>query len=333
VEAICSEHGLTFRRDQFGNVLVHLKTGSQPRPFVLAAHLDHPGFEVVRELSGTRWLLRFRGGVPDEYFRPGLRLRLMPGGVPAKLGRRQGKERCFLATSTRAPLVAPKFAVWELEDFALRSGTIHGRACDDLIGVASILATMIELKRGRASVNVIGIISRAEEVGFHGALAVAAKRAVPLSSLVVSLETSRELPGVKMGKGVILRVGDRTSIFDSEGMRFLGQVAAGLGARRQGFLVQRALMSGGTCEATAYQEFGYQTAAVCIALGNYHNCGPRRNIAAEFVNLADAVGMVELLVAAARQMKNYRVLVTQLPMRLQKMSREAQKALAATALG
>ena len=41
-------------------------------------------------------------------------------------------------------------------------------------------------------------------------------------------------------------------------------------------------MSGGTCEATAYQEFGFQTAAVCVALGNYHNCGPRNRIAAEF---------------------------------------------------
>ena len=58
--------------------------------------------------------------------------------------------------------------------------------------------------------------ARAEEIGFHGALAVAAKRGVPKNSLIVSLETSRELPGVKMGQGVILRVGDRTSIFDSE---------------------------------------------------------------------------------------------------------------------
>src|SRR6185295_15601887 len=104
---------------------------------------------------------------------------------------------------------------------AIRRGQIHGRACDDLGGVAAILATLIELKRRRARVNVIGVISRAEEVGFLGAMAVAAAKELPKNSLVVSLETSRELPGVKMGEGVILRVGDRTSIFDSAGMRFL----------------------------------------------------------------------------------------------------------------
>ena len=43
-------------------------------------------------------------------------------------------------------------------------------------------------------------------------------------------------------------------------------------------------MSGGTCEATAYQLYGYRTAALCVALGNYHNCGPDLTIAPEFVD-------------------------------------------------
>ena len=37
--------------------------------------------------------------------------------------------------------------------------------------------------------------------------------------------------------------------------------------------MQRCLMSGGTCEATAYQLYGYETGGLCIALGNYHNRG------------------------------------------------------------
>src|SRR5205814_3855018 len=114
------------------------------------------------------------------------------------------------------------------EDFAVRKGRIYGRACDDLVGVAAALATVIELKKSRARVNAIAAISRAEEVGFHGALALSRSRLLPKNALIISLETSRELPGVKMGKGVILRVGDRTSIFDSEAMRFLGEMAASL---------------------------------------------------------------------------------------------------------
>jgi len=339
VEAICRENKLEFKRDKFGNVIVRLRT-AKTRPFVLAAHMDHPGFEIVRRLSAKSWLAKFLGGVPDEYFRPGVPVRLMSaeraGGTPAvsgaaKLGRRPGKAKEFELHAKQSVSGVPTFAVWELEDFAVRNGRIHGRGCDDLIGVASILATLIELKRSRARVHVVGVIARAEEIGFLGAMAVAAGSVLPKNSLVVSLETSRELPGVKMEQGVILRVGDRTSIFDSEAMRFLAEVAASLKTKDKKFQFQRALMSGGTCEATAYQEFGFQTAAVCVALGNYHNCAPGKRIAAEFVSLTDALSMVELLSAAAKQMPQLPKLIGKLPKRLQTMLREARPRLLKTA--
>jgi endoglucanase len=154
---------------------------------------------------------------------------------------------------------------------------------------------------------------------------VAEAKLLPKNSLVVSLETSRELPPTKMGRGVILRVGDRTSIFDSTAMRFLGEVAADLQAKNGRFQFQRALMFGGTCEATAFQEFGYQTAAVCVALGNYHNCHPQGRIAPEYVNLSDACGMVELLVAAARQMRAFDRHTAKLPKQLGALLKEARR--------
>lgn len=217
--------------------------------------------------------------------------------------------------------------MWELEDFAARKGRIIGRACDDLVGSAAVLATLIELKRSRVKVNVIGVLSRAEEHGFRGALTVAASKALPKDSLVLSLETSRELPPVEMGRGVIIRVGDKASVFDSDATRFLHGVALELKSQRRSFQFQRALMSGGTCEATAYQEFGFQCAAVCVALGNYHNCGPRNRIAEEFVSMADATGMVELLVAVAKRMPQYETLIAKLPARLKRMLREARRRL------
>jgi hypothetical protein len=299
---------------------------------VLAAHLDHPGFEIVRSLPMGRWLARFQGGVPDRYLRAGIKVRLMPGSSAARLGKRvRRRDRVFAIQPRRSPDAPPKFAVWELEDFAVRDGRIYGRACDDLVGVAAVLATLIELKRSRAQVDVIGVISRAEEVGLGGALAIAATRSLPRSSLLISLETSRELPGVEMGRGVIVRVGDRTSIFDSEATRFLSEVAAGLKTKRQGFDYQRGLMSGGTCEATAYQEFGFQTAAVCVALGNYHNCTARNEIRSEYVSLADACRMVDLLVGAARQMGYYARLVERLPKGLRDIGLASQPKLRRTA--
>src|ERR1043166_6152496 len=151
-EFICAQHGFLFELDKFGNLIVRLETAPAHRPLVLAAHLDHPGFEIVRALSSETLLARFLGGVPDDFFRPGIPLRLLPGPKPAVLGRRigQGKEfeiRAILAGSaqksraavarhdpeTESPLLrassAPRFAVWELEDFAVRRDRIRGRAC------------------------------------------------------------------------------------------------------------------------------------------------------------------------------------------------------------
>ena len=327
VKRICLDHGLACRQDKFGNLLIRLRTAPRQRPLVLAAHMDHPGFQIKRRLGPNRWLARFQGGVPDAYFRRGLRVRLMPGAAAARLGARVAGPQEFELHGKGSAPTAPEFAVWEMEDFELRGELIHGRACDDLIGVAAILATLIDLRRARRKVHVIGVISRAEEVGFHGALAVGASRELPRSSMIVSLETSRELPPVKMGQGVILRVGDRSSIFDSAGTRFLAEAAGGLKTRSGKFPFQRALMSGGTCEATAYQELGFQCAAVCVALGNYHNCAPGGRIAAEFVNLADAIGMVRLLVEAARQMPSYEKLVARLPARLEALLKEARRRL------
>src|SRR6185503_5713598 len=165
VKRICLEYGFKPAQDRFGNFLIRLQTDSRLRPVALSAHMDHPGFDVVRKPRGG-WTVRFQGGVPDQYFRAGLPLRLMPGGIPARLGPRIGKAREFRIKARISATAKPTFAVWELEDFVLLGDRIHGRACDDLIGVASILATLIDLRRQRARCNVIGIISRAEEIGF-----------------------------------------------------------------------------------------------------------------------------------------------------------------------
>ena len=188
-ERICAGHGLLHEHDEFGNLLVRLQTAPEKRPLVLAAHIDHPAFEIVRPLASNRWVAQFLGGVPDHYFYPELAVRLMPGTAPAKLGKTLGDEKRFEIHAPTAPAIAPVFAVWELDDFAVDGFRIVGRACDDLIGVAAILATLIDLKQTGETVNVIGIISRAEEVGFNGALTVAASTRLPKDALVISLET------------------------------------------------------------------------------------------------------------------------------------------------
>jgi endoglucanase len=328
VETICAEHGLAAQRDGFGNVVIRVGSPRHGRAIAFAAHLDHPGWQVEKQLSPTRWRARFNGSVPPAWFKAGCRVRLLPGATVARLGRPQGPAKCFELISQTPPSQAPEFGVWELKDFVLRGRRIMGRACDDLLGVTAALAALIDLQRTKARVHALGLISRAEEVGFQGALTLAAGRKIPRGTLILSLETSKEIPPIQMGRGVIVRVGDRSSVFSSAATRYVTEVATELAQSRPALPFQRALMSGGTCEATAYQEFGFETAAVCVALGNYHNCAPHGKIAEEFIDLDDLAGMSRLLVATATRMPDYRKLVGRLPQRLHDLLRQARKNLA-----
>jgi endoglucanase len=244
-------------QDEFGNVIAQYQRGTATPRYAFAAHMDHPGF-----VGGE-----FLGGVPEEY-----RAKKPP-------------TRDFGA-----------FAMWDLPAFEVKDGRIHSRACDDLVGCAAILALFHELEAIGAEASVLGLFTRAEEVGFVGAIKLAQTGRMDRAVTVVSLECSSERsPGAgKMGEGVIIRVGDKTSIFDDAATRALTSLAA-----ENKLPHQRCLMSGGTCEATAYQLYGYRCAAMCVALGNYHNCGPETTIAPEFVSIVDVEGLVRLLVAAS----------------------------------
>jgi hypothetical protein len=282
--------------------------------------MDHPGFNIERRVEDQVFEGKFEGGVGAAYFKEGVKVRFHPGAVPGVLVAKREHGFTLRAESD----CDPRFAVWDLPDHEVVGDLLRARVCDDLVGVGTVLAVLIELAKTGHSGSVIGLLSRAEEVGFHGALVAANDGAIPRDALVISLETSREMPPVKMGEGVIVRVGDRASVFDPDASRFLGECAAAVAQRDPGFRWQRALMSGGTCEGTAYQQYGYRTAAVCVALGNYHNCGPENVIDSEFVQIPDVVGMSALLIEAARSMSSYEEICGKLRTRLQGYLSEAR---------
>lgn len=59
-------------------------------------------------------------------------------------------------------------------------------------------------------------------------------------------------------------------------------------------------MDGGSCESTAYNAWGLRAGAMCLALGNYHNCGPNQAIHPEFVDWNDFEGLVAIMLECAR---------------------------------
>jgi putative aminopeptidase FrvX len=307
---------LALRADAAGNLELR-RRGVRPSraPLVLAAHMDHPGFRALataleRGAHGVEAL--FLGGVQPHYF-PGARARFdLAGGEtrPARVvAARPDPASGGLRVRLRARAAIPPgcFGTWDLPGFRRARHApdlLETRAADDLAGVSAILAVLDVVDRidPARRVDVRALLTRAEEVGFVGAIAAARGGTLPPAARIVAIEASKALPHAPQGAGPILRVGDRTSVFDDGLTRWLAQVATELGAaggRR--FRWQRRLMDGGTCESTAYQLYGYRCAALCVPLGNYHNMSERGRIAVESIRLSDLVGLVRFFEGMIRR--------------------------------
>jgi endoglucanase len=191
--------------------------------------------------------------------------------------------------------------VWREQDL------IYTQAADDLIGAFAIVSLAKELwskRKSRKSLldpPFIGLLTRAEEVGFIGAIAhfeqgwlQKAKRPI----LCISLETSRTLPGAEIGKGPVVRLGDFSTVFDAGALRVFTDLAGRILPQKH----QRRIMDGGSCEATAATAYGFKTLGISVPLGNYHNqsfeggpdsAGPL-GPAPEFVHRGDVQGLYQL---------------------------------------
>lgn len=305
-----AERRLPAHRDAAGNVVVRYESAGADtdRPLVLVAHLDHPGF-VVDDVAADRVAMTFHGGLaavnatpgaPVDFFRPG-HLDPIGRGAVAAVDEVAGRLTGATADVLDGEAVTGGIAMWGFPGWSLADGRITARVCDDLVGVAAILSCLDEVaRRAPDGVAVWGLLTRAEEVGFLGTLEAVRLGTVPPGACVLSLECSKALPDAPQGDGVIVRVGDRMSIFDPALTEALRAAAETLAAADSGFRYQRKLMDGGACEATAFCAAGYRSSGLAVPLGNYHNAdddGP--GIAAEHVLAADYLAEVQLLVELA----------------------------------
>lgn len=309
VDALVAQNpSLRLKRDRFGNRLVVRPGTSRRRSprLIFVAHLDHPGFVACEMLDDRTLRADFRGGVLASFV-DGSRVRLFDGGRQT-IGRVTSVEAdaggyAIAATiRVREPIVAGSIGMFDVGEARIRGKRLHSRACDDLAGAAATLALLVGLADAPAACDVGVLLTRGEEYGFVGAIAAAQDGGLLRpTDRMISIETSAEQPVAKQGEGVVLRVGDRTSIFHSAFSRFIFDTASALAAESKSFKFQRALMPGGTCEGTVFDAFGYTAAAICIPLGNYHNMDRAKNrIAAEHVHLDDWRNMLALFIAIAR---------------------------------
>lgn len=324
--------GLPAWQDEYGNVYVSYRRGRARRPLVLGAHIDHPGF-VVTAVRGRRLELEFRGGIADRYGRDEPVRLYHPGEVDsygtARITRvrgANGRLNGAAATIDQRGIEAAEgdLALWDVSVCRIRGNRVQARQCDDLGGAIAVLATLDRLAARRPSAYVTGLFTRAEEVGLRGASAAARDRTLPEDAVVVAVETSSMAGGrAEQGAGPVIRVGDAVHIFSPAVTRWMTSLASELASEDAAFRFQRKLMDGGVTEATAYDLYGYETGAACVALGNYHNAGPGDRVAAETVDLRDLDGLARLFERMAERMRDLPRALPDLRRRYDGLAREA----------
>jgi endoglucanase len=270
--------------------------------------MDHPGFVVMPRAKGhadRTVLAEFRGDVREEYF-VGAKVRLILGetGVGAVVRKytpaaTNHSPVCELELARPVNVPAGTIGMWDFAPARIAGGKLLARACDDIAGVASVLAAMDEIVSGKLNANVTALFTRAEEVGFVGALAICDSGLLDRDSLIVAIETSQAHASAPLGSGAIVRVGDKSRTFEPSLTACVASVAGDLARSDKTFRYTRQLMPGGTCESTAYCAFGYRATGLCVPLGNYHNMGRNKRVAAEQIDLGDFQSLVKLLVGLA----------------------------------
>jgi len=300
---------LSLREDRFGNLLIELKSRARGPRWIFTAHMDHPGFVAGKMLDPHRQTAAFRGWVKVEFVKE-TKVRFFDEdgeakGVVVETTVEDYDQRAVpseVVVKLDRPVAAGSPGMFDQGEGLYAGGKFYSRVCDDLAGAAACLEMIDQLSRDKPRSPVAVLLTRAEEDGFIGCIATCEhKTLLRKTDRVVAIECSSEQPAAPQGKGVIIRVGDRASIFNSALTYFLAQQAEELKKKDRKFQYQRALMPGGVCEATVYDVYGYTAGSLCVALGNYHNMDVKAGkIGPEYIDVSDWRNMVKLFVRVAR---------------------------------
>ena len=296
-----TELKLAFEVDGYGNTLVRVRRGMPRRPIAFVAHLDRPGLRVEK-VTDAGVVCVGEGGLPLKSLKgakvvfPRAKAGAVSGTVASvKTRDDDGVERLAeavvkLAAKSAKPAVG-EFAVLDLPKFAKTDKRVKAPACDDIGGVVAVVATLAALSRTTAPVDAIGVFTRGAAVGFMGGLSLAIDYRLPRETMVLSVACSAAQDAIELGAGPVVRLGDRHGPFDPRAFATLLGAAKQLAEKK--FAYQVGMMSGGTCEATAFLAFGYSAAGIAVPLANYHCQGPR-GIAPEEIDIRDLEAAVKL---------------------------------------
>ena len=300
-------NAIQVNEDVYGQVSARVTRGNAKRSLALIAHTDHPAFEVT-EAHGREGRARILGGLYSEFFAASVPVLVcddadgtpfagtLDGYTSAPDAVHNSPGHCRIRAASE--LHAGQFAVMDLTPFAVSGDELQLRAADDLALCAVVVLVLAALRDDTRPHDVHAVFTRGEESGLYGARLVAEDGLLPRDVVVVSLEASRALAHAAPGRGVVVRAGDVYNTFDNDAERFLRVAREELTAA--GIPTQRALLTGGTCESSAFVRLGWSATGVAVPNVNYHNQGEHlRTFTPEIVRLSDLRSAVSLLVEGA----------------------------------
>ena len=161
---------LKLTEDSGGNILITRKGRRRRDPVLAVAHMDHPAF-VVTGVTGREADFEFRGGVRAEYFDQA-RVDFVTGPAEsAQVSTYESAGRSGVIEVRRGPMPRPgDIARWHFASRSPKEGRLSAPACDDLAGCAAALVALDRAREGE-ELNHFGVLlTRAEEMGFIGAI-------------------------------------------------------------------------------------------------------------------------------------------------------------------
>jgi len=303
-------------QDAAGNGLIQRQgIKPHPKPIIIVAHMDHPAMVVQSVTQDTdtanAWQAQaqFLGGIKPEFAQIDTPIHIYRNGkviASAKVAAvdfdSKDRQQQFITLQGKKDqanhTVKPSdIARWAFDPPGIIDGQLHTDACDNLASVAAGLILLDQLYQLKVESDVRLLLTRAEEVGFVGAISACKLQTIPKGSRIVVLENSKASSEAPLGGGVVVRVGDRTTTFDLALTGQFADLAQKRAEDQPAFRWMRRLMQGGSCEATAFAAFGFKATCLCLPLHNYHNMDEANQcMGREAIDLNDFACLLDLLI-------------------------------------
>jgi len=304
IKSELTKNKIEFIEDKWGNIEALLQ-GETNKEIVYISHMDHPGFEITEKIDTKLFKAKTLGGLPKlcDFENTKIKTISLKNEIKGNLilnDKENNSDEFRFSNSDRwlnkefvlielenEDIEFPCPVVFDLPVPRVRKDEIITPVADDLAGCSLILEALKILKNKNMKYSIRAIFSRAEEVGLLGARLIAKSGRISKDSIIVSVETSSELPGAISGSGPIIRTGDRASTFDNTGEIILLSSVRELLKEDKNFKYQRQLMNLGGCEATAFSAFGYKVTGISLPLINWHNATQSGGVEPERISITD----------------------------------------------